>query len=113
MEICCLDHFYRNCLLLGLISLEAWQFWCAGIFIGLFVGPLQASSRSYIAKTAPKEWMSEMFGFFTLSGKATAFMGPLILSLLLALTGSLTIAMSTIFVFFLIGLLLLPRKNAE
>lgn len=83
------------------------QFWIAGMLVGMFVGPVQASSRSYLAKVAPPELMNQMFGFFSLSGKATSFLGPLVVSTTVALTGSLVLGMSTIVLFFAIGLLLL------
>lgn len=102
---------------LGILTLTAQnetQFWIYGMMVGMFVGPVQASSRSYLAKVAPPELMNQMFGFFSLSGKATSFMGPLIVSLAIALTGSIALGMSTIVVFFIIGLiLLLTVKEAK
>jgi UMF1 family MFS transporter len=77
------------------------------MLLGIFVGPVQASSRSYLAKEAPPELMAQMFGFFTLSGKATSFMGPLVVSWTVATTGSLLLGMTSIIIFFIIGLTLL------
>lgn len=90
------------------------QFWVAGMLVGMFVGPVQASSRAYLAKVAPPELMNQMFGFFSLSGKATSFLGPLVVSTTIALTGSLVLGMSTIVLFFILGLmLLLTVKEAK
>ena len=80
------------------------QFWALGLFIGIFVGPVQSASRSFIARLAPKELRNEMFGFFALSGKATAFLGPLSVGAITYFTGSLTVGMSLIIVFYLIGM---------
>ena len=52
--------------------------WVASIGIGLFVGPVQAASRSLMARLAPGQWSAGYFGLFALSGKATAFLGPAI-----------------------------------
>ncbi|MBL6658171.1 MAG: MFS transporter [Flavobacteriales bacterium] len=52
-------------------------FWLAAIFIGLFSGPNQSSSRSLMARITPKKNRNEFFGFYAFSGKATAFVGPL------------------------------------
>ena len=53
-------------------------FWMAAIFIGLFSGPNQSSSRSLMARITPEKNRNEFFGFYAFSGKATAFVGPLL-----------------------------------
>lgn len=100
--------------LLTLLAQNEAQFWLSGMMVGAFVGPVQASSRSYLARVAPPEVMNQMFGFFSLSGKATSFMGPLVVSAVIALTGSLVIGMTSIIIFFILGLgLLLTVKEAK
>ena len=46
------------------------------IGLGIFVGPVQAASRSLVAKLSAKGNEAEMFGFYALSGKSAAFLGP-------------------------------------
>lgn len=82
-------------------------FWIFGLFIGIFVGPVQASSRSYMARLAPPEMLNEMFGFFAFSSKVTAFLGPLTVSWITALTGNLRLGMTTILVYAFLGFLLM------
>jgi UMF1 family MFS transporter len=82
-------------------------FWFWAMMVGIFVGPMQAASRSYLARVAPEELRNQMFGLFTFSGKATAFAGPLIVGWVTAATASQRWGMSTIVVFFVIGLLLM------
>ena len=55
-------------------------FWIAGILVGFSSGPNQSSSRSLMSKLAPKDKQNEFFGFFSFSGKITAFIGPLLLA---------------------------------
>lgn len=101
--------------LVALIGLGIWginapserQFWIAGLLLGLFVGPVQASSRAFLAKIAPPERSGELFGFFTLSGRVSSFCGPLLLSFLVWLTGSLAWGMGAIPLLLAIGLVLL------
>ena len=83
----------------------------AGLFVGLFVGPNQAASRSLLGRFVPKEKETEFFGFFAFSGKATAFMGPLLLGVVTALFQSQRLGMATILLFFAVGGLLLRRVN--
>ncbi len=90
-------------------------FWAAGLAMGLFVGPVQAASRSYLARAAPPDLRNEFFGLYALSGKATAFLGPLLVAQATALSGSQRLGMTTILLFLLAGLALLltvPRPEA-
>ena len=82
-------------------------FWVLGSAIGVFVGPAQAAGRSYLAHAAPPAQRTELFGLFALSGKATAFLGPLLVGWLTWLAGSQRVGMSVIVVFFVLGFLLL------
>lgn len=89
-------------------------FWILAVLLGLFVGPLQASSRSFMAKIIPKKLENEMFGFFAFSGKATTFLGPLFISGITYLTSSLYAGFATILFFFVIGMglmLTVPSEN--
>lgn len=87
-------------------------FWILGFFAGLFVGPLQAASRSLMSHLAPKELYNEMFGFFAFSGKATSFLGPWIVSWLILEYGSMRVGLAVVVVFYVIGgLLMLWVKN--
>ncbi|MCI0410380.1 MAG: MFS transporter [Acidobacteria bacterium] len=82
-------------------------FWVFGLLLGVFVGPVQAASRSFLARVAPAPLLTEMFGLYALSGKATAFLGPLFVGWLTYLSGSQRIGMSTVIVFFILGFLLM------
>jgi UMF1 family MFS transporter len=82
-------------------------FWAFGLLLGVFVGPVQAASRSFMARIAPEALLNEMFGLYALSGKATAFLGPLLVGWLTLLSGSQRIGMATIIVFFIVGFLLM------
>ena len=87
-----------------------------GSALGFFVGPVQAASRSLMAHLAPENLRTEMFGLFAFSGKATAFLGPLLFGLATTATGSTRAGIAVILAFFLIGGLLLlsvPDKRQE
>lgn len=82
-------------------------FWAGGLALGVFVGPVQAASRSWLAHAAPPALRNQMFGLYAFSGKATAFLGPLLVGWVTWLSGSQRIGMGTVLVFFAAGLLLL------
>jgi MFS transporter, UMF1 family len=94
---------------LMLIVRSVQTFWILAMILGLFVGPLQTASRSYMARAAPDHLRNQMFGLFALSGKATAFVGPLVVGWITAWTGSQRIGMSTVVVLLVIGFILLQR----
>lgn len=96
-----------------LVEQEVW-FWVFGMLLGVFVGTVQAASRSYLARAAPARLRVQMFGLYALSGKATAFMGPLPLGWVTTFADSQRIGMSVIIAYFTAGfLLLLPVPDAE
>ena len=78
-------------------------FYVLGCVIGLFIGPAQAASRTMMARLAPPDMRTEMFGLFAFSGKATAFMGPALVGVVTAAAESQRVGMATILVFFVIG----------
>lgn len=79
-------------------------FWIIGLALGIFVGPVQAAGRSWMARAAPHGLRNQMFGLFALSGKVTAFMGPFLVGWLTWLAGSQRVGMSVIVVLFCLGL---------
>lgn len=88
------------------------MFWLAGMAVGIFVGPAQAASRSMMARLSPRELQAEMFGLFALSGKATTFLGPIVLGTVTEMFDSQRAGMASVLCFFLVGLLLLvPVKE--
>ncbi|MCP4316595.1 MAG: MFS transporter [Hyphomicrobiales bacterium] len=93
---------------LGLVLARAdWLFWALAIMLGLFVGPAQAAGRSLMARLAPEGIETAMFGLYALAGKATAFIGPLILGLTVQWTGSQRVGLATVVVFLFLGCMVL------
>lgn len=99
------------CLAILLVEDKVW-FYVLGAGIGVFIGPAQSASRTLMARLAPAETRTEMFGLYALSGKVTAFLGPAAVGGVTMLTGSQRWGMATILVLFLAGFaLLLPLKE--
>lgn len=95
----------------ALVVTDKTAFWLIGSALGLFIGPVQSASRSLMARLAPVELRTEMFGLYAFSGKATAFLGPFVFATATAYAGTQRAGMATILVFFALGaaLLLLVR----
>ena len=57
----------------GLGSITYWVF---GLALCLFVGPAQASSRTFVARFAPDKREGEIFGLYQTTGRAASFLSP-------------------------------------
>jgi UMF1 family MFS transporter len=91
-------------------------FWTYGLLLGVFVGPVQAASRSFLARVAPEPMRNELFGLYALSGKATAFLGPLVVGWVTYWTDSQRLGMGMVIIFFVLGFLLMltvPRAEGS
>ncbi len=77
--------------------------WVAGILIGIFVGPNQSASRSLMGRFIPDKQQAEFFGFFAFSGKATSFLGPLLLGIAAKAFGTQRAGVAIVLLFLLVG----------
>jgi UMF1 family MFS transporter len=87
-------------------------FWILGALIGLFFGPVQAAARTLMARMVPPGKETEMFGLFTLSGRAIAFLGPALVAAVTTLSASQRWGMATVIPFILCGGALLVMVKA-
>jgi UMF1 family MFS transporter len=112
--------------LLGLIGFGAalllveskTAFFVLGLFLGLFFGPAQAASRSLMARMSPPGQEAEMFGLYAFTGRATAFLGPLLFGWATLAFQSQRAGMATALGLVILGLLLLlpvrePKAGAR
>ena len=88
-------------------SAERW-FLAFTLLVGVVTGPLSASSRSLMARLAPKDRVTQFFGLFALSGKASSFIAPLLVGVITAATGQQRWGVAVVLVFLLAGLLMMP-----
>src|SRR6056297_342297 len=82
-------------------------FYVIGVLIGAAGGVLQSASRTMMVRQANPARMTEAFGLYALSGKATSFLAPLLIGVTTYLTGSQQLGVSPVIGLFLIGLVLL------
>jgi UMF1 family MFS transporter len=94
-----------------LVAQTTTQFWIAGLIMSTFFGPVQAASRTFMARLAPAELRGEMFGLYAVSGKITSFAGPFVVGAVTALASSQRIGMATILIFLIAGLALLQTVD--
>lgn len=82
-------------------------FYILGALIGAAGGTLQSASRSMMVHQANPDRMTEAFGLYALSGKATSFLAPLLIGTVTALSGSQQIGVTPIIGLFILGFVLL------
>ena len=74
---------------------------------GLFIGPIQSASRVVITSMLNSNNQGKGFGLFSMSGKLTSFLGPLLVSTVTFLTDSQRIGFSAAIILLLAGLIIL------
>ena len=55
-------------------SYGASAYWLFGLLLCLFVGPAQASARTYVARYSPEGREGEAFGLYQFTGRAVSFL---------------------------------------
>ncbi|MEI9423938.1 MFS transporter [Mesorhizobium sp. Cs1299R1N1] len=80
-----------------------------GLLIGLAFGPVQASSRSYMARSVTAAESGRYFGIYALAGRATSFLAPFMVATITATSGSARLGMAAIILFLAIGMAILVR----
>lgn len=89
------------------------QFFALGAVIAIVLGGSQALSRALYSLMIPKGQEAEYFSLYEVSERGTSWLGPLLFGLALQFTGSYRIAILSLSVFFLLGLVLLAFVNVR
>ena len=89
------------------------QLFAMGAVLALVLGGSQALSRSLFSQMIPPEQEAEYFGFYEISERGTSWLGTAAFALAVQLTGSQRIAIVSLIIFFVLGLLLLSRVDVR
>ena len=89
------------------------QLFVMGAVLALVLGGSQALSRSLFSQMIPPEQEAEYFGFYEISERGTSWLGTAAFALAVQLTGSQRIAIVSLIIFFVLGLLLLSRVDVR
>lgn len=88
-------------------------FYICGAVLGAVSGVIQSASRTMMVRQADPERMTEAFGLFALSGKATTFLAPALIALVSDLSNSQRLGITPLIALFILGLVLLAWVNPE
>ncbi|MGI6544945.1 MAG: MFS transporter [Fastidiosipilaceae bacterium] len=86
---------------------RAWEFYFLALCVGLFQGGIQALSRSYFGQIIPPERSGEYFSLYDICGKGASIIGTAIVGVISQVTGRQNVAISTLVVLFVAGLIVL------
>ncbi len=83
---------------------EKLTFFVVAALAGTGLGAIQSASRALMATFIPKGREGEFFGFYSLCGKSSSILGPLVFGWIASVTGGdLRLAALSVLVFFVIG----------
>lgn len=104
---------YLGITIYGYFIDSAFDFWILAAAVGTVQGGAQALSRSLYGAMVPEAKSAEFFGFFGVSSKFAAIIGPAVFAYTAQLTGSSRNGIIAIAAFFILGIILLSRVNVE
>ncbi|MBU1829444.1 MAG: MFS transporter, partial [Alphaproteobacteria bacterium] len=88
-------------------------FYICGAVLGAVAGVIQSASRTMMVRQADPDRMTEAFGLYALSGKATSFLAPGLIAVMSDFTGSQRLGIMPLIGLFLLGLVLLAWVHPE
>ncbi len=100
----------------SVLGLSVHPFFILAFLIGSVQGGVQALSRSYYSRLIPRDKAGEFYGFYNMLGKFAAIFGPIMVSSIGLMTGSVQKGLLSLLLLFVAGgilLLLVNEKAAE
>jgi len=102
-------------LLLAFVGTDPMVWWIVGMIAGVGMGSAQSTARSMFGQYIPEEKKSEMFGFYALTGKFAAILGPAVFAIVITLSegAGLSLVMAnkyallSVLIFFVVALIIL------
>ncbi|MDP2039225.1 MAG: MFS transporter [Ignavibacteria bacterium] len=91
----------------SVFDIEKNSFYVVGLLAGSVMGATQSTSRSLMSKLTPFDKKTEFFGFYSFFGKSSAILGPLVFGYVSYITGTQRLAILTIGIFFVAGIIVL------
>ncbi|MEU4709763.1 MFS transporter [Nocardia salmonicida] len=88
------------------------MFWIFGLALTVFVGPAQASARSFLARLAPPGREGQLFGLYTTTGRAVSFLAPALFGVFVSVFHSDRAGIAGLLVVLAVGLLVLLPVHA-
>jgi len=79
------------------------DFWILAMLVASAQGGIQALSRSYFGKLIPKNKSAEYFSIFNIFGKVSSIFGPLLMGIVISITGETRYGILSLIILFVLG----------
>ena len=79
------------------------DFWILAMLVASAQGGIQALSRSYFGKLIPKNRSAEYFSIFNIFGKVSSIFGPLLMGIVISITGETRYGILSLIILFILG----------
>ncbi|WP_312459407.1 MFS transporter [Proteiniclasticum sp.] len=79
------------------------DFWILAMLVASAQGGIQALSRSYFGKLIPKNKSAEYFSIFNIFGKVSSIFGPLLMGIVISITGETRHGILSLIILFILG----------
>ncbi|MAZ76120.1 MAG: MFS transporter [Micavibrio sp.] len=90
-----------------LLTSDKYVFIGLSMVLGIFMGPVQAASRTMVARLSPPHILTQAYGFYAFTGKSISFLGPLSFGLATTAFATQQAGMATIVLFWVVGFVML------
>lgn len=97
----------------GYFMTKEWHFLLLGFGVAMVQGGSQALSRSLVGQLMPKSKTAEFYGFFSVSEKFNTVIGPFLFSIITQITGNGRLAIISLVIFFIAGIIMLRKVDIE
>jgi len=92
---------------------SAFEYYFVGLVAGLAIGSSQSNSRTMLSMLTPVNRQAEFFGFYTLTGRLSSIIGPILYGWIAHATGDIRYSILSLFMFFLAGWIALQFVNPQ
>ena len=82
-----------------------YSFWVIALLVGFFIGPIQASSRSFLAQKINAQNQMAAFSLYSMFGNLCSILGPFLVGLTIQLTDSIRFGIIVIPIFLFLSLI--------
>jgi len=104
---------YLGIVIIGYFMTSAMHFYILAVAVGMVQGGAQALSRSIYGRMVPADKHAEFFGFYGISSKFAAVIGPFMFAFVGQITGNSRFGIISLIVFFIVGIILLRFVDIE
>lgn len=104
---------YMAITVVGYFMISALHFYILAIAVGMVQGGAQSLSRSIFGRMIPANKHAEFFGFYGISSKFAAIVGPFMFAFIGQITGNSRYGIISLIVFFIAGIILLKFVDVE